>query len=95
MNFLHKIKHNRLCILSIDSYTPIGVVCKQLEERTDKNMKEIFTRNDGSTAIVSVVDGMFNVEFNGDVKKYKNYGNILNYLTKNGFSIFLKKIVRG
>lgn len=58
-------------------------------------MKEVFTRKDGLTAIVSVADGMYNVEFNGDVKKYENYGNILNYLTKNGFSIFLKKIVRG
>lgn len=58
-------------------------------------MKEVFTRKDGLTAIVSVTDGMYNVEFNGDVKKYENYGNILNYLTNNGFSIFLKKIVRG
>lgn len=56
-------------------------------------MKEIFTRNDGVTATVRTENGFYTVELSGKIRKYKNYGSVIDYIQTNGFSIFLKKIV--
>lgn len=57
-------------------------------------MKELFTRNDGTPAIIGVENGKYYVEYNGIKRTYAAYTRALNFLQKNGFCIALKKIVK-